>query len=220
MGCPAFNSPISRLAELALVALAAVLLVELGLRLAAGLARSGAWHWLPIGLVLGVACADLTSGLVHWFCDSFFSAETPLIGRLLIRPFRDHHAAPEAMVGHGLLELHANSCAPVVAALALARLLPFEPSHATLFQAWLFFFALTAASTNQLHLWAHAESRPPVVRWLQRHGVILTPERHALHHSSDFSRSYCVATGWLNPALDRAGLFPRLERGIRSLARS
>ena len=33
-----------------------------------------------IYFVLGYALADLMTGTVHWFCDSFFSEKTPFIG--------------------------------------------------------------------------------------------------------------------------------------------
>ena len=31
---------------------------------------------------------------VHWLCDSFFSENTPVIGNLIINPFREHHLYP------------------------------------------------------------------------------------------------------------------------------
>lgn len=40
----------------------------------------------PAALLLGYLAADILSGTVHWFCDTFFSEDTPLIGQVLIRP--------------------------------------------------------------------------------------------------------------------------------------
>ena len=123
------------------------------------------------------------------------------------------------MVRHGLLELHGNSCIPVIAALSLALLLPSERSGlgALAIHVWLVFFAATSMATNQFHMWAHAPTAPRAIRWLQHRGLILSPERHAQHHSGDFTRSYCITCGWMNPPLDRIDFFPRAERLIRAL---
>jgi ubiquitin-conjugating enzyme E2 variant len=59
---------------------------------------------------------------------------------------------------------------------------------------------------------------PPVVQRLQRWGLILSQERHALHHA-DHQRAFCVTSGWLNPLLDRIRFFPRIERAVRALVR-
>jgi plasmanylethanolamine desaturase len=56
-----------------------------------------------LAVAAGYLAADLASGLVHWFCDRFFEQDTPLIGRVLIHPFREHHREPRAMVRHGFL---------------------------------------------------------------------------------------------------------------------
>jgi len=68
--------------------------------------------------------------------------------------------------------------------------------------------------TNLFHKWAHEPNPPVVVRWLQRSRLILGPERHQ-HHHSDYSRGFCVTSGWMNPVLDALGFFPRLERVVR-----
>jgi ubiquitin-conjugating enzyme E2 variant len=82
---------------------------------------------------------------------------------------------------------------------------------------WLFVFLVLSMATNQFHMWAHATSVPRVVRLLQASRVILSPERHALHHDGNFDRSYCITSGVLNPLLDRSDFFGRMERGIRAL---
>lgn len=204
--------------DLALIIGAAAMLASLGVAAFASVRAVGGWWWIPLAVVLGVSAADFATGAVHWFCDRFFSEGTPLIGPVLIRPFREHHVDPQAMVQHGALELHANSCMPVVAALALGYALPWTARDAPFSSVCLFFFLLTSAGTNQFHKWAHASSRSLGVRWLQRHGLILSPERHTRHHSGGFRQSYCMTTGWLNPLLDRIDFFPRLERRIRALA--
>ena len=209
--------PIARILDASLVALAAAMLLSLALRSADTLQATGLWWLLPPAAFAGVICADFATGTAHWFCDRFFSVDTPILGALLIRPFREHHVDPEAMTRHGLLELHGNSCIPVIAALGAARLLGGEaPSALRLgFDLWLGVFVAASMATNQFHRWAHATSVPASVRWLQRLGLVLSPERHARHHRGEFDRSYCMTSGMLNPLLDRIDFFGRLERRIR-----
>ncbi len=205
--------------EAGLLLTALGLLALQGQRALDGFAATGTWWALPFALVLGILCADFATGAIHWFGDRFFQETTPVLGDALIRPFREHHVDPQAMVRHGLLELHGNSAIPVVAAVGAAQFFgggaatPFSSA----FGAWLVIFCATSMATNQFHMWAHAESVPPTVRWLQGRGVILSPARHAVHHCGKFDRSYCMTSGFLNPLLDRINFFGRLERGIRAL---
>ena len=72
--------------------------------------------------------------------------------------------------------------------------------------------------TNLFHKWAHAENPPVVGRWLQRAGLILGSARHQRHHR-DYSRGFCVTSGWMNPLLDALHFFPRVELLVRLLQR-
>lgn len=208
--------------EATLIGVAIALLVALAARAFGALHDGGAWRLLAPAAILGVLAADLGTGAIHWLCDRFFREDTPVIGPVLIRPFREHHVHPEAMTHNGLLELHGNSCIPVIAVLLVA-LLGGQGSASRLEQfadLWLVVFLGASIATNQFHMWAHARQAPALVRWLQHAGVILSPERHARHHRGGFDRSYCMTSGLLNPLLDRIDFFGRLERGIRSLQRA
>jgi ubiquitin-conjugating enzyme E2 variant len=208
-----------RIVEAVLICIAALLLLELALDAWRSLRQVGHW-WLlvPMG-VLGLVSADFASGTLHWLCDRFFRADTPLLGRMLIRPFREHHVDPVDITRHDLLELHGNSCIPVIAVLGCASLLPGSSTDPVrlAFDLWLGFFLAASLATNQFHMWAHAPAVPAGVRWLQRHGLILSAERHQRHHRGDFDRSYCMTLGVLNPWLDRVDFFGKVERRIRAL---
>lgn len=208
----------ARALEIASIGLAACLLLDLGTRAASGALEPGTWWLIPTTLALGFLSADFASGAVHWIGDRFFAEDTPLVGATLIKPFREHHIDPQDIVRHGLLELHGNSSLPVVAILLTLRFLP-DGSGAirTAFDLWLLFFLMASVATNQFHKWAHAPDVSRSVRWLQRSGIILAPERHAQHHSGDFATSYCITSGALNPLLDRIDFFGRCERGIRAM---
>ncbi len=167
----------------------------------------------PIALVL----ADLASGCVHWFADRYLDPETPVLGPMLIEPFREHHRDPAAMSRHDFFEVSGNN-GLVTLPLAAWLLALGSIDGAALFGQGIavltFVFALAIFATNQLHAWAHAASPPRTVQRLQRTGLILPPESHAEHHAHGHDRAYCVTTGWLNPVLDRIGLFRRVESGL------
>jgi TMEM189-like protein len=186
------------------VALGAVLAAALLLRLARCLPSLDPLALL--GLALGFFAADVASGLVHWFCDTYFDPRTPLLGGIFIAPFREHHVDPGALARHGFLERNGNNCLVSVPLLltAISRLEPGAVTRATEVVAAGFFVsvALTLCLTNQIHAWAHGTHAPRPIRALQRAGILITPERHARHHRGD--RAYAVVSGWSNVLLDRA----------------
>ncbi|HUG35958.1 MAG TPA: fatty acid desaturase CarF family protein [Candidatus Limnocylindrales bacterium] len=194
--------------------------VTLWLVLAARLAQSGPGGdlWLlPVAFALGFLAGDFFSGLVHWFCDSVFEEETPLIGPLLIHPFRDHHRDPLAMTRHAFVEITGNSCLALAPLLAITGWLLPAPGAgapvARLALATILAFSFATFWVNQVHKWAHMPVPPDAVARLQRGGLILAPRRHALHHRRG-GRAYCVLTGWMNRPLDAIGFFAGVERAM------
>jgi ubiquitin-conjugating enzyme E2 variant len=168
------------------------------------------------GLLLGAIAADGFTGLVHWACDTWGSARTPLLGPGLIHSFREHHVDPDAMLRHDWIEV--NREPGLVAALALALFL--SPPGAALLSAQPFLhgflctFVAYGAAANQLHCWAHAPSPPALVRRLQACGLVLSPSAHARHHRAPNTEAYCISSGWLNPVLDATGFWRGLERVV------
>ena len=159
---------------------------------------------LALGVPVGFFAADIVSGLVHWFCDTYFQPDTTLIGPMLIAPFRQHHLDPTLLGRHGVLECNGNNCLAALPLLAVGALGPCDfarPGNA-LGIGFLAAASLTLCVTNQIHAWAHASSAPRVVRWFQRCGILLAPERHARHHDGSHKRAYAVVSGWSNRWLD------------------
>ncbi len=175
---------------------------------------------LVLGAISGYVMADFFSGAVHWLADRYFDPDTPILGPALIAPFREHHRDALAMTRHDFFEVSGNNSL-VVLPIAMALLLMPLPTGFVmkLFAASLTMLGLSIIATNQLHCWAHVSAPPRFVRRLQRWGLILSPERHALHHQPEHDASYCVTSGWLNPSLDRIRFFARLERAIEVLTR-
>ncbi len=197
-----------------------VLLVPVAARAAQGVHGAGDIPIVLLALLVGLLAADLTSGLVHWACDTFFDEDTPLIGRALIEPFREHHHAPLAMTRKGFLRVSRANLFIMSFGLAVTWWREdggMPDCHSLLAHASWFWYACAVSLTNQLHRWAHAERVPRPARRLHALGVIVSPSHHARHHRPPFRRGYCVTTGWLNPILDRLGFFAHLEYAIRAL---
>jgi len=180
----------------------------------------GWWLAVLIALPLGVAAIDFLTGIVHWACDRFGNAATPVVGPLLIRAFREHHVDPGKMLEHDFIETNGEPC--FLTALTLALLALLAPSVQSSFGAagvsLVWTMAVVGAWANQVHKWAHASNAPGGVRLLQGLGLALRPNAHACHHRAPHDSGYCISTGWMNPLLDRLGLWAWLERSLRRAA--
>jgi len=173
----------------------------------AGLALFGLAGWL------GWIASDLVSGIVHWLCDRYGDERTPVIGPLVIAPFREHHVDPQILARKDFFDAASSN-----AWLSLSVLVPWVAFGPPLEGALAIFLAGFAVSlgagvflTNTFHQWAHQANPPRAARWLQVLRVAISPERHARHHASG-DAAYCVTTGFCNPALERWRVFERLER--------
>lgn len=176
----------------------------------------GALAWaFAAGALLGYVAADVVTGLVHWAADSYGTERTPVLGPNFIGPFRFHHTDPEDITRHDVIETNGNSCIVALPALAVAFWwLPDPASGAGWLFAWTAFLTMVVAGvvTNQFHKWAHMTTPPPAaVRALQRLGVILSREHHAVHHAAPFRTYYCITTGWMNWPLRTARFHETLE---------
>ncbi len=171
-----------------------------------------------IGALLGYLGADFTSGMVHWFCDTWGSPEWPIVGPVFIRTFREHHVDPLSITRHDFIETNGASCMAVLPAIIPASLIHFDPASPWRVALGGFFaaFSLCIPFTTQTHKWAHMEIEK--VSWLGRalikSGVLLNREHHAIHHQPPFLGAYCITSGHCNRLLDRVQFFRRAERLI------
>jgi plasmanylethanolamine desaturase len=171
-------------------------------------------HWwsLPVVSVAALA-ADLVSGLVHWTADTWFSETMPVLGRRFLRPFRVHHVNPEDFLRRDFIDCNGD-VAMLNIPILVAALMVADSTIGGAASLALATFSLVSLPTNQVHQWAHMPSPPAFVRWLQRHGAILSIEAHANHHHAPYVANYCIATGWCNRWLTAIDFFPRCERLI------
>jgi ubiquitin-conjugating enzyme E2 variant len=165
--------------------------------------------WLAPALLIALASADLVSGLVHWGFDTWGDLDTPIVGRLAIRAFRQHHLDPSVMLRHDFIETNGHN---ITLALTLTMGgLCLAPGFAAL---CLLLMALCVSFTSQIHKWAHTPRPPRAIRLLQRAGLILSPAHHQHHHLAPHDSNYCITVGWLNRPLGALRVFERLERLI------
>jgi len=166
--------------------------------------------------MVGFIAADFGSGFVHWVADTWGTPEWPIIGKALIRPFREHHVDQKEITRHDFIETNGNNCFISTPAAAIAALLPDGT-------VWFFLAAMTFAmclaifGTNQFHKWAHMDTPPRYAQVLQQASLILPPEHHAVHHTAPYAKYYCITVGWLNEALFRLRFFQTLEKIIAHL---
>lgn len=167
---------------------------------------SDGW-WLAALCCFGGLClADLISGLVHWSADTYGNPQMPVFGGF-VRTFREHHADQVDITRHDFIETNGDVCifsSPV----HFALLLWLEHPLALSCVLGLFVGSYT---NSQIHKWAHSVERPWLVRACQRARFFLSPAHHSRHHSGPHLTHYCITTGWMNGALDRAGFFRKLE---------
>jgi len=184
-----------------------------------GLAAFGfGYLWLlPALAVAAYLAADLLSGVVHFLADNFGSADTPILGRGFIKPFRDHHTAPHGIVENGFVGTNGNNSLAAVPVMLLVWLLvPISTAvWGLLFGLSFLLLCVAAFLTNQFHKWAHMDRAPGWVAWLQRRGVVLSRGHHDYHHTAPYDTYYCITVGFWNPLLDRTRFFERAERFLR-----
>ncbi len=159
-------------------------------------------------LLLGWLLADLIGGFLHWIEDRVLREDMPILGRTVVAPNRLHHRQPMAFATGSFLER--NGTTWIAAAMASA--------------IWLILFGASAVwvgatiggmVTSMVHYLTHVPPRQGhPLRVLQDIGSVA---QHAQHHRAPADRRYCVLTNWLNPLLDAARVWHRLEALARRL---
>lgn len=173
--------------------------------------------WVPPVLLGGLVAADFGSGLVHWGADTWGRDELPVVGKLLLVPFRVHHINPEDFARRSFVDTNGEVAAIAAVVLIALLLVPLNSDWGAVGAIFGLTFCGVGMLTNQIHQWAHLESVPTPVRWLQHVGLLLGHEEHARHHDHPYDERYCITTGWCNRPLEAIGFYRRLESVITRL---
>lgn len=172
---------------------------------------SGLWLQLILYALFAYITADFISGLVHFLADNFGNPNTPILGKLFIVPFREHHVDAKGITRHSFAETNgANSI------VSLPGLIYFYYASAPVadftFRFYFLVFYLSIFMTNQIHKWSHMDQPPAYAAFLQRLKLILPPEHHDIHHHAPYDKYFCITCGWLNPLLNSLHFFQGLKR--------
>jgi hypothetical protein len=197
------------------------LLAYVALRVVLGVSTLGQAGAVLGLIVVGYFLTDFISGFVHWAGDTLGSETLPVIGPTFVKPFRFHHVDQKDIARHDFIETNGNNCiVSVLLMLHVAYLMPRTPSFFFYYGTLMFSIALFTLGTNQFHKWAHSDPQTlhPVVRGLQRAGLILGPNHHKTHHTAPFETYYCITHGMLNPLLARIHFFRHAERLVARVA--
>jgi len=203
--------------NLAVLALAAVRL---------GTSLGPAWHpaLLP-GAVLAFAAAtfaaDLTSGLLHWGFDTWFSTTSGPFNRM-VSIVREHHVKPDEIftfrfaTDSGMLSWFAGSGAFVLLVLS-STFAAGHPVPVVCLCLAAVVYSLDVSLMFEYHKWGHRQRRGPVPRLLQRCGLLLSPDHHLRHHRGAHDSHYCLINGLADRTLGAWGFFRGLERLITAV---
>jgi len=154
-------------------------------------------------LLFGWLLADLVSGILHFGQDKMGSENTPFFAGIITAGM-SHHADPEKFINSPLWYRNRHNVAGAVLFFIIASLLWGA-------KPWIYAAALGGLLMIEIQVYAHRETNSRAIRFLQFTGIIQRPRQHAFHHSED-NRAYCAITSWLNPFLDKAGLWRWLHK--------
>lgn len=154
-----------------------------------------------------ILLADFVTGFVHWLEDSFWSLDTPILGKWIVAPNLDHHKNGQAFLNKSWLQsswdLLLVGCFMLFSAYALGRM------------NWeICLFAIIIINANQIHKWAHItryENKPRLIGYLQKLYILQRTSHHGQHHRKPNNSHYCTVTNVLNPILDKVGFWRGLE---------
>ncbi|MDD4989197.1 MAG: fatty acid desaturase CarF family protein [Candidatus Pacebacteria bacterium] len=170
-----------------------------------------------MSLVLSALVADFISGVAHWTFDTWGSAKTFIVGPLFIRPFREHHGDEKAFTHHTFLQTSSSGSFTVIPFLFIILFLPLEGMFSYALLLFLFFVTTWIFLTNQIHKWAHMETPPALIAFLQKIHILLPNEAHHIHHIEPFTQSYAITNGWTNPFFTKFKFFTKLEKIIMKI---
>lgn len=153
-------------------------------------------------ILIGWLLADLLTGTFHWWEDRIASEQTLFFGPRVVIYNRIHHRNPSASL-LGSFWFRNRESMITAAVVSILWLLIAGPSF-----VWAS-ATLGGMFVTEVHYLAHHPSRFKV---LQDIGIFQSPKHHSIHHSGKQDIRYCVLTNFLNPVLDRIGLWPALER--------
>lgn len=173
---------------------------------------------------VGILVGDLITGILHWAFDTWFSADTKFLRRMVLI-VREHHIYPDRVFQYSFY--HDAGALSVMAFLLTSPLFTyaFVQSAGDSPGFHLLYYAVCVAVTVsfalvfmfEFHKFGHRRDSRQVVRLLQRLGLLLSYAHHMKHHSGKHDRNYCLINGHADRTFGAAGGWRALESIISRL---
>lgn len=148
--------------------------------------------------------ADVISGIVHWFEDTWLSYGNAFLDDLVVGPNIDHHRNPGGIVDGTYWQKNRIGIILSILVTVLLVLTGIRDWH---------YYLVTAFSSqlNQVHVWTHTSKPPWLVKTFQSIGLLQSVVHHSLHHKKPYAVHYCTTTNWLNPIFETLKVWRGLE---------
>jgi ubiquitin-conjugating enzyme E2 variant len=149
-------------------------------------------------ILLCFYAADFFTGFIHWLEDSFWSENTPVLGKWIIQPNELHHRKPTSFLAKNWWQSSYDAVIIGIIILVIA----FLSKHL----GWeIVLFVLFSISACQIHKYSHQPvSRLSLaVRFLQKARIIQDSSHHVKHHTGEKNTNYCLISPLLNPVLHK-----------------
>jgi hypothetical protein len=151
--------------------------------------------------------ADFITGFIHWLEDSFWSPETPILGKWVVIANLAHHQNGQDFLKKSWLESSWDLLLAGIITLGVATF-----SHKVSWE--LLLLTVILINANQIHKWAHItrfENKPYLIGLLQKLYILQRTDHHGQHHRKPNNSHYCTVTNLLNPVLDKLHFWRALE---------
>jgi len=164
--------------------------------------------------------ADLTSGLLHWAFDTWFSTTRGAFRRM-VSIVREHHVKPDEIftfrfaTDSGMLSWFGGAGAFVL--LTLSWAVSGHPVLVVSLCLAAVVYSVDVSLMFEYHKWGHRRRRGPLPRLAQRCGLLLSPDHHLRHHRGAHDSHYCLINGLADRTLGEWGFFRGLERLITAV---
>lgn len=164
-------------------------------------------------ILLGFIIADIGSGIIHWFEDTYFDYcnDLPIIGSIS-KENELHHYFPRSIIVYSYIELMTFTVPVIMFVLLLLFILYRDIFNYKYFIISLTFFSLIP---NIIHSLAHRREceNNICIRILQNMGILCSHKHHSIHHAV-VDKNYCVISNYSNYVLDNIYFFRGLENMI------
>ncbi len=170
--------------------------------------------WIIIQVFLLWLLADFITGIVHWWEDAYGNPQWPILGKYIIQPNMQHHKSPRNLL-QGSYWDHINTS--LFGGIIFIATVWFCGWHSWQMIACVIF----CMQANEIHAITHRTDKEngAIVVWLQKIGIIQKRKTHGWHHKAPYDTNFCIMTEFLNPVLNKIGLWEKVEWFIAKVFR-